>query len=62
MPIEEEVRELERRRMSEALEAASGNRTRAAQLIQMPLRTFMTKLRQYGLAGANSGEAATVRR
>jgi transcriptional regulator with GAF, ATPase, and Fis domain len=48
-PIAEEVRELERSRMAEALAAASGNRTRAAELISMPLRTFMSKLKQYDL-------------
>ncbi len=48
-PIEEEVRELERRRMTQALAAAGGNQTRAADLIGMPLRTFQTKLRVYDL-------------
>jgi DNA-binding NtrC family response regulator/pSer/pThr/pTyr-binding forkhead associated (FHA) protein len=48
-PITEELRELERARMTEALEAAAGNRTRAAELLQMPLRTFMARLKQYGL-------------
>ena len=48
-PIKEEVRELERRRMSEALDETGGNRTRAAALIRMPLRTFLKKLRLYGL-------------
>jgi transcriptional regulator of acetoin/glycerol metabolism len=48
-PIDEEVRELERARMKEALDAASGNQTRAATLIGMPLRTFVSKLRVYGL-------------
>jgi two-component system, NtrC family, response regulator AtoC len=35
--------------MAEALEAAGGVQKRAAQLIGMPLRTFVLKLRQYGL-------------
>ena len=48
-PIAEEVAELERTRMAEALIAAGGNRTRAASLIRMPLRTFVTKLKQHGL-------------
>jgi len=48
-PIKQEVRELERKRMQEALAAAHGNRTRAAALIEMPLRTFVTKFRLYGL-------------
>lgn len=49
-PIEDEVRELERARMSEALAVTGGNQTRAAELISMPLRTFVTKLKQYGLS------------
>jgi DNA-binding NtrC family response regulator len=49
-PIDQELRELERHRMSAALQATGGNRTRAAELISMPRRTFLTKLKQYGLA------------
>jgi two-component system response regulator AtoC len=48
-PLAEEVRDLEKRRMSEALEAAGWVQTRAAELIGMPLRTFQQKLKQYGL-------------
>ena len=49
-PIEEEVRELERQRMAAALGETGGNQTKAAELIAMPLRTFQTKVKQYGLA------------
>jgi DNA-binding NtrC family response regulator/pSer/pThr/pTyr-binding forkhead associated (FHA) protein len=48
-PIGEELRNLERQRMVEALEAAGGVQRRAAELIQMPLRTFVLKYKQYGL-------------
>ncbi|HTE56216.1 MAG TPA: sigma 54-interacting transcriptional regulator [Kofleriaceae bacterium] len=48
-PIKQEVRELERRRMVEALRAAHGNQTLAAALIEMPLRTFVAKLRQLAI-------------
>ena len=48
-PLAEEIRELERRRMREALEAAEGVQTRAAALIGMPIRTFSFKMRQLGL-------------
>ena len=48
-PIADEVRELERKRMQEALEASGGVQRRAAELIGMPLRTFVMKLKQYGL-------------
>jgi two-component system, NtrC family, response regulator AtoC len=47
--IEDEVRELESARMREALATTSGNQRRAAQLISMPLRTFVTKLARYGI-------------
>jgi DNA-binding NtrC family response regulator len=49
VPIRDELRDLERRRMCEALTAAGGNQTRAAALICMPLRTFVTKVKVYGL-------------
>ncbi|HUS32591.1 MAG TPA: sigma 54-interacting transcriptional regulator [Kofleriaceae bacterium] len=48
-PISDELRDLERRRMAEALAAAGGVKTRAAQLIDMPIRTFTLKLKQYKL-------------
>ena len=48
-PIDEEIRELERTRMGEALAAANGNQTAAAELIKMPLRTFQAKAKVYGL-------------
>jgi DNA-binding NtrC family response regulator/pSer/pThr/pTyr-binding forkhead associated (FHA) protein len=49
VPIGDEIRALEIQRMTQALDAAGGNQTRAAELIGMPLRTFFTKVRQYGL-------------
>ena len=48
-PIKDEVRELEQRRMTDALKAARGNQTLAAALIEMPLRTFVAKLKQFGI-------------
>jgi DNA-binding NtrC family response regulator len=48
-PIADELRELERRRMSEALAAAGGVKTRAAAMIDMPIRTFTLKLKQHKL-------------
>jgi DNA-binding NtrC family response regulator len=50
-PIADEIRDLERRRMVEALEAADGVQKRAAELIAMPLRTFRLKSGQYGIPG-----------
>lgn len=49
-PIAEELEELERRRMAEALEAAGGVKTRAAEMIAMPIRTFTLKFKQYKLS------------
>ncbi len=46
-PIKDEVRELERARMVEALRAAKGNQTLGAALIEMPLRTFVGKVKLY---------------
>src|SRR5262249_49867441 len=49
LPIAEEIRQLERARIQEALEASGGVQRSAAELIGMPLRTFVLKLKQYGL-------------
>jgi DNA-binding NtrC family response regulator len=49
-PLGDEVEELERRRIGEAMRATGGNQTRAARLISVPLRTFLTKLKKYGIS------------
>jgi len=49
-PVAEELARLEELRMAEALAACDGVQTRAAELIGMPLRTFTTKMKQYGLS------------
>jgi DNA-binding NtrC family response regulator len=46
MPLATELRELERKRILEALEASGGVQTRAAELIGMPRRTFVLRLRE----------------
>jgi DNA-binding NtrC family response regulator len=51
-PIADEIRDLERMRMAQALAACDGVRVKAAALIGMPLRTFATKLKQYRLDDA----------
>jgi DNA-binding NtrC family response regulator len=48
--INDEIRELEKSRMQAALDTAGGNQTRAAELINMALRTFVTKMKLYGVA------------
>ena len=47
--LADEIEELERTRLRQALEAAGGVKAKAARLIGMPLRTFIAKLKQYGL-------------
>jgi len=54
-PIADEVRELERARMIAALRATTGLQNRAAELIEMPLRTFVTKLKRYAIAPGEWG-------
>lgn len=48
-PLADEIADLERRRIVEALAACGGVQTRAAQLLGMPLRTLVTRVRKYGL-------------
>jgi transcriptional regulator with GAF, ATPase, and Fis domain len=56
----DEIRELERTRMQEALTAAGGVRVTAAALIGMPLRTFVTKLKEHGLSGIPAARRRSV--
>ena len=55
--LAEEIADLERRRIAEALHTTHGVRVRAAALLGMPLRTFATKMKLYRLDGieASSG-------
>ena len=55
-PIADEVRELERARMTAALRATGGVQNRAAALIEMPLRTFVTKVKRYAIAASEWSE------
>jgi two-component system, NtrC family, response regulator AtoC len=45
--------ELERRSIDAALAASGGNKTRAAKMLQMPLRTLMWKLKRFGKREGN---------
>ena len=54
-PIADEVRELERSRMIAALRATGGVQNRAAALIEMALRTFVTKVKRYAITPAEWG-------
>jgi DNA-binding NtrC family response regulator len=55
-PIADELRELERRRMREALATCGGVQKRAAELISMPIRTFGMKYKQYELGDDDGRE------
>jgi two-component system, NtrC family, response regulator AtoC len=48
-PLDDEIRELEIARITASLAATRGNQTRAADLIGMPLRTFINKLKRHGI-------------
>jgi len=45
--LKEEVRQLEKTRIQEALAAAGGVQVKAAALLKMPLRTFISKMKTY---------------
>jgi two-component system, NtrC family, response regulator AtoC len=47
--VTEEIRDLEKQRMIEALARCEGNQSRAAELIGMPRRTFVAKLKLYNI-------------
>jgi two-component system, NtrC family, response regulator AtoC len=49
-----DVETFEREQIIKALEASQGNQTRAAQMLNMPLRTFVKRLTRYGLTKRRS--------
>jgi DNA-binding NtrC family response regulator len=49
MPLRDEARALERRRILDALDRCAGNQSAAARLLGMPRRTLVTRLGEYGL-------------
>jgi DNA-binding NtrC family response regulator len=51
--IGDEIEQLERRRIAEALVVTAGNQRRAAHLIGMPRRTFVSKLRRYRITASS---------
>jgi DNA-binding NtrC family response regulator len=54
----DKVRRYEMQLIREALSAAHGNQTKAAELLDMPLRTLVYKIRSYGMRSA-AGRSAT---
>ncbi len=53
-PLSAALKEIERRRILEALERCEGNQTRAATLLQMPRRTLVHRLTELGLTRPRS--------
>jgi two-component system response regulator AtoC len=58
-PLYEELAEIERARMEAALGETGGNQTKAAALLQVPLRTFQDKMKEYGLGRSRRRGAAS---
>jgi transcriptional regulator with GAF, ATPase, and Fis domain len=48
-PLDQEAEAYERRRLTDALAEAGGNKSEAARLLAMPRSTFFSKLRRHGL-------------
>jgi two-component system, NtrC family, response regulator AtoC len=49
-PLAEANRAFERKQIENALQATKGNKTQAARLLGVPLRTFMEKVKRHGLS------------
>jgi DNA-binding NtrC family response regulator len=49
VPLDEELRDLERARILSALEASDGNQTRAAELLGLPRRTLVSRIAALGI-------------
>jgi DNA-binding NtrC family response regulator len=49
VPFRDRIRDYEVKLITDALDAAAGNQSRAAEILQMPLRTLVHKIKAYGL-------------
>jgi DNA-binding NtrC family response regulator len=49
VPFRDRIRDYEVRLITDALDASGGNQSRAAEILQMPLRTLVHKIKAYGL-------------
>ena len=49
VPFRDRIRDYEVKLLTDALDAAGGNQSRAAEILRMPLRTLVHKIRTYGL-------------
>jgi DNA-binding NtrC family response regulator len=54
--VRAETDDLERQRIVEALQRSGGNQRKAAEMLQMPRRTFVRRLEEYGLPRPRKGE------
>ena len=54
-PLDDPKKQAERQRIIEALNACAFNQTRAADLLRMPRRTFVSKLDYYGIPRPQKG-------
>jgi transcriptional regulator with GAF, ATPase, and Fis domain len=61
-PIEEEIDELVERRMRQALQASGGVQSAAAALLGMPRRTFITRMREFGIEPISLRERRALRK
>jgi two-component system, NtrC family, response regulator AtoC len=61
-PIHEELDELVELRMRQALNATGGVQSAAAALLQMPRRTFITKMREFGISPTPVRERRALRK
>jgi DNA-binding NtrC family response regulator len=58
MALDTELREIERTRILDALEACGGNQTKAAELLQMPRRTMVSRMNALGIPGRRQQASA----
>jgi two-component system response regulator AtoC len=49
MPLKEAVRDLERRIIIQALVSTEGNKTKAAELLDLSYATLFAKIKDYGI-------------
>jgi transcriptional regulator with GAF, ATPase, and Fis domain len=60
-PLDEELSELTELRMRQALDATGGVQSAAAALLQMPRRTFITRMREFGIEPVSVRERRAMR-
>jgi len=56
LPLDQELRAIEKRRIEEALTLSGGNQSEAARIIGMPRRTFVNKVKSLGITVSKRGD------